>query len=206
MKNVHSLTSWGVLLVRWSMLLACGLAASDLMAQNQVASLDAGKKIVKPKSPAELNHKSTRAVTDTQAIEVVLNAVELLIAERVEVGMVKCELGNSVEVVADPKKPGYFDVHGKKFHFRMAPVVTTTGAIRLEDQKAGAVWLQLANKSMLMSQKFGSRLADACVTPAQALVVAAMEKSPPPNLLEVDKVVAPTALNPTVVPSMPITQ
>jgi hypothetical protein len=206
MKNVHSSTFWGGPLARWSMLLACGLATSDLMAQNQVASLDVGRKIVKSQNPAKLNPKSTRTVADTEATEVALNAAELSIAERVEVGAVKCELGNSVEVVADPKKPGYFDVHGKKFHFRMAPVVTTTGAIRLEDPKAGAVWLQLANKSMLMSQKLGSRLADACVTPAQALVVVAMEKSPPPNLLEVDKVVAPTALNPTVGPSMPTTQ
>ena len=206
MKNVHSLTFWGGLLARWFMLFACCLATLDLMAQNQVASLDAGKKIIKPKSSAVLNHKSTRRVADTQATEVALNSAELLIAERVEVGTVKCELGNSVEVVADPKTPGYFDVHDKKFHFRMAPVVTTTGAIRLEDQKAGAVWLQLANKSMLMSQKLGSRLADACVTPTQALVVAAMEKSPPPNLLEVVKVVTPIAVDPSVGLSMSATQ
>jgi hypothetical protein len=89
-----------------------------------------------------------------------------------------------VTIAADPKLPGYFDVHGKKFRFRMVPVVTSTGAIRLEDSQAGAVWLQLSNKSMLMNQKLGSRLADACVTPAQALVALAMEKSPPPGLLD----------------------
>jgi hypothetical protein len=199
MKNVHSFVFWGVQL-------ACGLATSDLLAQNQVASLDVGKKIIKANSTSKLNHKSSPSITDTQVIEVALNEAELLIAERIEVGTVKCELGNSVEVVADPKAPGYFDVHGKKFHFRMAPVVTTTGAIRLEDQKAGAVWLQLANKSMLMSQKLGSRLADACVTPTQALVVAAMEKSPPPNLLDVVKAVTPIALDASVGLSMSAAQ
>jgi hypothetical protein len=99
-------------------------------------------------------------------------------------GLVACELGASVTVAADAAMPGFFDVTGKKFRFRMVPVVTSTGAIRLEDTKAGAVWLQLSNKSMLMNQKTGSRLADACVTPAQAVVAAAMEKSPPPGLLD----------------------
>ena len=39
--------------------------------------------------------------------------------------------------------------------FRMHPVESRTGAIRLEDPRAGAMWLQLGNKSMLMSQKHG---------------------------------------------------
>ena len=32
----------------------------------------------------------------------------------------------------------------------------------LEDPKGGAMWLQLGNKSMLISQKQGLRLADEC--------------------------------------------
>jgi hypothetical protein len=32
-------------------------------------------------------------------------------------------------------------------------VATSTGTVRLEDKQAGAVWLQIANKSMLMNQK-----------------------------------------------------
>lgn len=67
----------------------------------------------------------------------------------------------------------------------MFPVETSTGAIRLEDPKAGAVWLQLANKSMLMSQKLGQRMADACINPDQALVAEMMIKNPPPSFLDV---------------------
>ncbi len=66
----------------------------------------------------------------------------------------------------------------------MVPVLTSTGAIRLEDASSGAVWLQLANKSMLMDQKQGRRLADACMNADQLVVADAMERSPAPNLLE----------------------
>ena len=44
----------------------------------------------------------------------------------------------------------------------MVPESTPTGAVRLEDKKAGVVWLQIANKSMLMNAKVGQRMVDAC--------------------------------------------
>lgn len=109
---------------------------------------------------------------------------QLAIAQQVERGTVSCELGMRVTVTEDLKLPGHFDVQANKYKFRMTPVVTSTGAIRLEDPQAGAVWLQLPNKSMLMSQKLGARLADACVTPTQAQMAMALEKNPPPALLD----------------------
>ena len=119
------------------------------------------------------------------AVETPVGSDQLAIAQHVERGTVSCELGMHVTVTEDAKAPGYFDVHANKYKFRMIPVVTSTGAIRLEDAKAGAVWLQLPHKSMLMSQKLGARLADACVTPAQAQMAMALEKNPPPALLDV---------------------
>lgn len=113
-----------------------------------------------------------------------LSPAALALAERVQVGHVPCELGASVSVEADAKSPGYFHLRLGKDVFHMAPVVTSTGALRLEDQHAGAVWLQLANKSMLMSTKLGKRLADACMNTSQVAVAAAMEKNPPPSLLD----------------------
>ena len=109
---------------------------------------------------------------------------ELAIAERVHKGRLSCELGASVRVEADASHPGYFDLHGKGFHYRMHPVATSTGAIRLEDPKRGAMWLQLGNKSMLMSQRLGQRLADECQSPEQATVAADMKKNPPTSILE----------------------
>lgn len=117
-------------------------------------------------------------------IEAAMTPVELAIAERVQVGKLPCELGASVTLTADTQNPGYFDMQGKNFSYRMVPVPTSTGAIRLEDQKAGAVWLQLANKSMLMNQKLGIRLADECASPAQLEVAQNLKLNPPVSILE----------------------
>ena len=189
----HSLNSFVNL--RWAALGVLVLASTALMAQ--ASNQTSGKQPIKvvSKSRAELNTQANQMASGIRAAEAALTPAELAIAQRVEVGLVQCELGASVTVVADSKMPGYFDVHGKKFRFRMVPVVTSTGAIRLEDAKAGAVWLQLANKSMLMNQKLGSRLADACMSPTQMAVSSAMEKSPPPSLLD-----APIAVRQTVLP------
>lgn len=109
---------------------------------------------------------------------------ELAIAKRVHQGLLPCELGASIRVESDAAQPGYFNLQGKGFRYRMRPVVTSTGAIRLEDQKAGAVWLQLANKSMLMDQKKGRRVADECAHPDQMAYAENMKTNPPPKLFD----------------------
>jgi hypothetical protein len=95
-----------------------------------------------------------------------------------------CELGSYVQIEADAKAPGFFNVQTKTGKYRMFPVVAATGAIRLEDQKNGAVWLQLANKSMLMNQRLGQRLADECMSPAQHAVAEALKTNPAPSFME----------------------
>ena len=109
---------------------------------------------------------------------------QLAVAQRVVLGKVPCELGAHVALSAHPLSQGWFVLeHGRQM-FHMAPVLTSTGAIRLEDATSGAVWLQLANKSMLMDQKQGRRLADVCMNADQVAVAEAMMRSPAPNLLE----------------------
>jgi len=128
--------------------------------------------------------KARPMASESVAAAAVLTPAELAIAQRVHVGKLPCELGASVTLAADPHAPGYFQVQLGKLKFHMAPVETTTGAIRLEDRKAGTVWLQLANKSMLLNHKLGQRLADACMNPAQLLVADVMEKNPTPSVLD----------------------
>lgn len=111
-------------------------------------------------------------------------APELLIAQQIHQGHLPCELGASVRIEADALQPGVFLVQGKGFRYRMFPVPTSTGALRLEDKKAGAVWLQLANKSMLMDQKKGRRLADECAHPDQLAFAESMKTNPPPSLID----------------------
>jgi hypothetical protein len=108
----------------------------------------------------------------------------MAIADRVYQGRIACELGAHVTVAADPAAPGYFHVEGKNFKYYMSPVATSTGTVRLEDAKAGAVWLQIANKSMLMNQRLGQRLADECMSSEQVVVAEAIKRNPPPSVFE----------------------
>jgi hypothetical protein len=117
-------------------------------------------------------------------VEVPLSPAQIGLAEYVHVGVIPCELGTTVKVTADAKAPGYFHVQVKHQTFEMAAVESATGALRLEDKKAGAVWLQLANKSMLMNQKAGQRLADECKSPAQLAVAEAMKAAPAQSVLD----------------------
>lgn len=115
---------------------------------------------------------------------VTLSQAELDVAKTVHTGDIKCELGASVTVTPDEAKPGFFTVSAGKTKYRMHPVESRTGAIRLEDAQNGVLWLQLGNKSMLMNQKKGERLADECQAPAQLAFADEMRKNPPKPLFE----------------------
>ncbi|QJC55679.1 hypothetical protein HC248_00961 [Polaromonas vacuolata] len=139
--------------------------------------VQAKKEPVKP-ARAALKLDAINLAVAAEAADAALTPDELDIASRVYIGKLPCELGANVTLSADEKNPGYFHVVGKNFKYYMFPVATTTGAIRLEDRKAGAVWLQLANKSMLMNNKLGTRLADECASPAQVAVADALKLNP----------------------------
>lgn len=130
--------------------------------------------------------KNTKAKKNAPPAEpdTLMGPDELAIAERVHKGQLPCELGATVRLEADASQPGYFYLHGKGFRYRMHPVATSTGAIRLEDHKAGVVWLQLANKSMLMDQKKGRRMADECANAEQLAFAEDMKSNPPPSLID----------------------
>ena len=141
--------------------------------------------------PAKVAKKKEPSKSMPMAQEPELAPHEISIAERVHVGTLPCEMGASVRMTADANAPGYFTLQGKGYKYRMRPVATSTGAIRLEDEKAGAVWLQLANKSMLMDQKNGRRLADECAHPDQVTVANDMKVNPPPALIDVSNAAIP---------------
>ena len=139
------------------------------------------------RSAAKAVEENTPIDTDTS---ITLSPEDLDIAKRVYVGNIPCELGASVTVTPNDKRPGFFTVAVTKgARFSMHPVGSRTGAIRLEDPRGGAMWLQLGNKSMLMSQKLGQRLADECMSPAQVTYADELKKNPIPGILDAPKTV-----------------
>lgn len=91
-----------------------------------------------------------------------LSPAQLEIANRVLTGTAQCEFNQQVKIQAMAGHPGVFKVSFKNASYTMVPQETTTGAVRLEDKKAGIVWLQIPAKSMLLNGKVGQRMVDSC--------------------------------------------
>lgn len=155
-------------------------------ASKAAAPAAGAKPVAKPRAP--IKRSAAKAVEETTPIDddpnVTLSPEDLEVAKRVHVGTFPCELGASVTITPSDKRPGFFMVRSGLMRFRMHPVGSRTGAIRLEDGRAGAMWLQLGNKSMLMSQKIGQRIADECMSPDQATFAEELKRNPRPSILD----------------------
>jgi len=169
--------------------------AQTAAAPSKPAAKAAAKPAAKPAAKStttakkrQVTPRAAKAVEEVTPIDtstdIALNEADLEVAQRVYTGKIQCELGADVTITADEKKAGFFTVSTKGAKYRMHPVESRTGAIRLEDPRAGAMWLQIANKSMLMNQKQGLRLADECMAPAQLAFAEEMKKNPPKSLFE----------------------
>lgn len=157
----------------------------NLMLARLVAAAGASLFLLGAQASSESVRKAKPAPVQPAAAPVALGDEELLLSTRVSVGNIPCELGQSVNLRPDADAPGYFHLQLKNQRFHLRPVMSATGALRLEDQTRGAVWIQLANKSMLMDQKQGRRLADECMSPLQAAYAEHLKHNPAPNLLDV---------------------
>jgi hypothetical protein len=91
------------------------------------------------------------------------DAEQLVAAALAYLGDYECEFNEKVEIEKSPRFEGYLDVKHRKSLWTMKPVLSKTGALRLEDVKGRTLLLQIANKSMLMDVKIGQRLVDNCI-------------------------------------------
>ncbi|MDR2127942.1 MAG: hypothetical protein LBP52_02590 [Burkholderiaceae bacterium] len=184
--------AWFAFLAIWLALPARAQTAPQAASAQKAGVVASGKKTTasaavtaprRKKSPARLV-KAVEANTPVQSLAERLSEQELETAQKIHIGKIRCELGNDLQISADGKNPGYFNVAVGKRRFYMHPVASRTGAIRMEDGRSGAMYLQLGDKSMLMDQKLGQRLADQCQSPAQQVFAEQLKTNPPPNLLE----------------------
>ena len=112
-----------------------------------------------------LGHETAQRISETQ----------LRIADRVLTGDAACEFNQTVSVLPIEGQPGHFRLTFKQVAYTVVPEETTSGAIRLEDKKAGIVWLQIPSKSMLMNARVGQRMVDGCMHAEQRAAVKAVE-------------------------------
>ena len=108
---------------------------------------------------------------------------QLAAAAMTHFGDYACEFNQTLAVSNTPANDGYVDVRFNKQTWTMKPVLSSTGALRLEDVKGQMLMLQIANKSMLMDSKIGHRIVDACVHEKQLQAIAAAALRPAPDAL-----------------------
>ncbi|PTT90635.1 hypothetical protein DBR42_05450 [Pelomonas sp. HMWF004] len=114
-----------------------------------------------------------KAVTPPEPVLNEADEAQLAAAERTYLGDYACEFKQSVRIDKHPKMAGYINVAWQKMQITMKPVLSSTGALRLEDVTGRTLMIQIANKSMLLDTKIGQRLLDDCVHPEQEKLMAA---------------------------------
>ena len=143
-------------------LIACSFAAAAAIAADAPA-----------KPAAKLGEKTKGKLSPAPAFTVPdAQPDQVKAAELVFYGPYDCEFQQIVNIAQSPKHSGYVDVkHGAKA-WLMKPVLSSTGAIRLEDVRGETLMVQIASKSMLLNVKSGQRIVDDCVSPKQRELIA----------------------------------
>ncbi|MEO6745937.1 MAG: hypothetical protein ABIS28_03420 [Caldimonas sp.] len=101
------------------------------------------------------------------------NTEQIDAAERVYYGVYDCEFNQTVDIEKHPKHAAYVNVKTGKSAWLMKPVLSSTGAIRLEDTKGETLMVQISSKSMLLNVKTARRIVDDCISPKQRELIAA---------------------------------
>jgi hypothetical protein len=156
---------------------APGKAAPAKSAAGPAASGDTGKtsaaaKKTKPsakKKVAEPQEEPEPQVADA-------DDQQLQAAKEVLLGESGCEFNQKIQVDANAQHPGYLDMSYNKKKYMMKPVMSSTGAVRLEDVRSETLMIQISSKTMVMNQKTGQRLVDNCVHPDQKITTTDAEQ------------------------------
>jgi hypothetical protein len=145
--------------------MAIVLALAALVPLHAAAATAAAPAATKPAAKKTTAKPAARKAAKPAAAAPVLaqaNDEQKAAAGLAHLGDYACELDQTVSVLANPIAPGYIDVRHKAQTWVMKPIVSSTGALRLEDVKGRMLMIQIANKSMLMDTQIGQRVVDGC--------------------------------------------
>jgi hypothetical protein len=127
----------------------------------------------KPKSGTRASAKqSAKPAPPIEAPLAAAGPEQLDAANAAHFGDYDCEFDQKVTLEPHTKAPGYIEMRQKAQAWVMKPVMSSTGALRLEDVKGRMLMIQIANKSMVMDTQLGQRLVDGCVHEKQRAFVA----------------------------------
>lgn len=146
-----------------------GLMAAPVLSHAQAATPKPAAKGAKS-AASTTGAKSAKKAATPKAAEFSVppaSPEQLDAAERVYYGVYECEFNQTIQIVASAKHPSYVDIKHGKADYLMKPVLSSTGAIRLEDVRGETLMVQISAKSMLLNVKTARRLVDDCISPKQ---------------------------------------
>jgi hypothetical protein len=156
--------------------LALGLAWPSARAQAVAKTVQPAQ--AKPHAKAPVKAKPAPAkVAPVELPPAAASEEQSAVAERVYYGEYFCDFKQTVQIKASEKHPAYVDLRFGPSTYLMKPVLSSTGAVRLEDVKGTTLMVQIASKSMLLNVKTGTRLVDECVCPQQRELIEAARQA-----------------------------
>lgn len=170
MKN-RTLSALSTLFTLFTLFMPFALSASALMVGTPAGAAGTSSAKKAPTAAEKARATARKATTAAgAAAAAAATATPLALASEEQrqayslahLGEYQCEFKRMVRVMANPRHEGYVDLHFDKQVVTARPVLSSTGAIRLEDVKGRFLMVQIAFKSMLMDTKVGQRVADDC--------------------------------------------
>jgi len=151
----------------------CLAAAGPVQAQSS-ASAKSTKPQAKVKRIAEQPRRHAAPPATPAEIDLPVAAGEQVAAASLaHFGEYQCEFDQKLLVAMNPKHDAYLDVNFRNRTYTMKPVLSHTGAVRLEDVRGQMLVVQIATKSMMIDTKLGQRIVDACMHEKQRVAAAA---------------------------------
>lgn len=151
----------------------CLAAAGPVHAQSS-ASAKSTKPQAKVKRIAEQPRRHAAPPATPAEIDLPVAAGEQVAAASLaHFGEYQCEFDQKLLVAMNPKHDAYLDVSFRNRTYTMKPVLSHTGAVRLEDVRGQMLLVQIATKSMMIDTKLGQRIVDACMHEKQRVAAAA---------------------------------
>jgi hypothetical protein len=162
-----------------------GMAAGAFSSQVHAADAPPATKQVKAKKAQLAKRKAAAAPVAEKFVPLPEAPPEQLdAAKRVLIGRYDCEFNKQLLIDANDTNRGYFNIRQGKDSWVVKPVLSSTGAVRLEDTKDTVLLLQILTKSMLLNVKTGRRLVDGCVHEVQRAAEEELRKNPPKSVFD----------------------
>ncbi|MDI1260919.1 hypothetical protein [Aquabacterium sp.] len=161
-----------------------GMTAGAFSSQAHAATDPASKPVAKAKAKAKTKSAKKGPVAEKFVPLPEASPEQMDAAKRVLIGRYECEFGKKMLIDANDTNLGYFNLRQDKQTWVVKPVLSSTGAIRLEDTKDTVLLIQILTKSMLLNVKTGRRLVDGCVHEVQRAAEEELRKNPPKSVFD----------------------